>query len=415
MPNSELLALETALAEMLTAVIPITETCTLPVEQCFGRITARAIQSPLNMPGFDNSAMDGYAVCVAQITHAPSPIAGNAFAGQPFQGEWPAGSCIRIMTGAPLPTGCDAVIIQEEARVKDGEVHFLTQPIVGQNIRHCGEDIHINENVIPAGQRLNAANLPLLASLGISHAEVIRKLRVAIFSTGDELKSPGQPLAAGQIYDSNRLAVRLMLEQLGCEVFDYGIIRDDPEALRQVFTQADQQTDVVISSAGVSVGEKDYTRCLPEQLGKVIFWRLAMKPGKPFAFGRLRHSWFCGLPGNPVSALITFYQLVQPLLAKLSGLQGSFQPNRLQVRAGQNFKKYPGRLEFQRGILQSGHDGQPEVISTGSQGSHIFSSFSRGNCFIVLERERGNVAEGEWVEVELFNHSLGYYGYAATS
>jgi molybdopterin molybdotransferase len=251
------------------------------------------------------------------------------------------------------------------------------------------------------------AELPVLASLGIAEIAVVRKVRVALFSTGDELQLPGQPLADGQIYDTNRLAVHLMLEQLGCEVINLGIIRDDPDQLRKTFIEADKQADVVISSGGVSVGEADYTKTLLEELGEVGFWKLAIKPGKPFAFGKLSNSWFCGLPGNPVSAALTFYQLVQPLLAKLSGNTVYARPERIRVRAATRLKKSPGRLDFQRGILQRNAEGETEVITTGHQGSHIFSSFSQGNCFIVLERERGNVEPGEWVEVEPFNSLFG--------
>lgn len=403
-----LIPLDDALSQMLGRITPLNTSESVPLVQAFGRITARDVVSPLDVPGFDNSAMDGYAVRLSDIaTDAPLMVAGKAFAGQPYHGEWPAGSCIRIMTGAPVPAGCDAVVMQEETEHTDAGVRFIAPVKAGQNIRRRGEDIANGAVVFPAGTRLTVAELPVLASLGIPEVEVVRKIRVALFSTGDELQLPGQPLGDGQIYDTNRLAVHLMLEQLGCEVINLGIIRDDPEQLRQTFIKADSEADVVISSGGVSVGEADYTKTILDELGEIGFWKLAIKPGKPFAFGKLSDSWFCGLPGNPVSAALTFYQLVQPLLAKLSGSTGATQAPRLRVRAASRLKKSPGRLDFQRGILQRDANGELTVSTTGHQGSHIFSSFSQGNCFIVLERERGHVEAGEWVKVEPFNHLLG--------
>ncbi|MGS5276884.1 molybdopterin molybdotransferase MoeA [Escherichia coli] len=403
-----LMSLDTALNEMLSRVTPLTAQETLPLVQCFGRILASDVVSPLDVPGFDNSAMDGYAVRLADIASGqPLPVAGKSFAGQPYHGEWHAGTCIRIMTGAPVPEGCEAVVMQEQTEQTDNGVRFTAEVHSGQNIRRRGEDISAGAVVFPAGTRLTTAELPVIASLGIAEVPVIRKVRVALFSTGDELQLPGQPLRDGQIYDTNRLAVHLMLEQLGCEVINLGIIRDDPHALRAAFIEADSQADVVISSGGVSVGEADYTKTILEELGEIAFWKLAIKPGKPFAFGKLSNSWFCGLPGNPVSATLTFYQLVQPLLAKLSGNTASGLPARQRVRTASPLKKSPGRLDFQRGMLQRNADGELEVTTTGHQGSHIFSSFSLGNCFIVLERERGNVEVGEWVEVEPFNALFG--------
>ncbi|MCT4702513.1 molybdopterin molybdotransferase MoeA [Enterobacteriaceae bacterium H20N1] len=403
-----LIPLETALEQMLSRIVPVTESQTLPLLQAAGRVTANPVTSPIDVPGFDNSAMDGYAVRMADIAAGGAlPVAGKAFAGQPFNDEWPAGACVRIMTGAPLPAGAQAVVMQEETEVTETGVRFNAPVKNGQNIRLRGEDIRSGASVLPAGKKLTAAELPLIASLGVADVTVLRKVRAAVFSTGDELRLPGQPLGDGQIYDTNRLAVHLMLDQLGCEVIDLGIIKDDPEALRAAFIEADSQADVVISSGGVSVGEADYTKQLLEELGEVGFWKLAIKPGKPFAFGRLQNSWFCGLPGNPVSAALTFYQLVQPLLAKLSGQQGNVLPPRLRARTLGRLKKSPGRLDFQRGIMRTAQDGQLEVLSTGHQGSHIFSSFSQANCFIVLERERGNVEAGEWVEIEPFNALFG--------
>ncbi|WBU47984.1 molybdopterin molybdotransferase MoeA [Kosakonia pseudosacchari] len=406
--SNGLISLETALSQMLSRISPLTESETLPLVACFGRVVAHDIISPLNVPGFDNSAMDGYAVRLAEVQSGNAlPVAGKAFAGQPFDGEWPAGTCIRIMTGAPIPAGCDAVVMQEQTEQTDDGIRFTAGVRANQNIRRAGEDIRQGASVFAAGTKLTAAELPVIASLGIADVSVLRKVRVALFSTGDELQLPGQPLADGQIYDTNRLSVHLMLSQLGYEVINLGIVPDDPQKLRDTFIAADSQADVVLSSGGVSVGEADYTKTILDELGEIAFWKLAIKPGKPFAFGKLRNSWFCGLPGNPVSATLTFYQLVQPLLAKLSGNTANAQPLRFRARAMERLKKSPGRLDFQRGVLSRGDDGTLEVRSTGHQGSHIFSSFSQGNCFVVLERERGNVEAGEWVDVEMFNHLFG--------
>ncbi|WJD89396.1 molybdopterin molybdotransferase MoeA [Serratia marcescens] len=405
--TSDLISLEQALEKMLGQIAPLQQTESVVLTAAAGRITAAPVVSPLDVPPFANSAMDGYAVRLADLAaNAPLPVAGKAFAGAPFDGQWPANSCVRIMTGAPIPAGAEAVVMQEQAEVSDQGVRFTAPVEAGQNIRLAGEDIRQGASVLPAGVRLGAAQLPLLASLGVAEVQVMRKLKVAVFSTGDELQPVGQPLQAGQIYDTNRFAVRLMLEQLGCEVLDLGIIRDDRDALRAAFEQADSQADVVISSGGVSVGEADYTKQMLDELGQVSFWKLAIKPGKPFAFGKLGHAWFCGLPGNPVSAALTFYQLVQPLLAKLAGHSDWRLPPRLCARALTPLKKSPGRLDFQRGVFSSNASGELEVSTTGHQGSHVFSSYSQGNCFIVLERERGSVAAGETVEIEPFNALL---------
>ncbi|MCW6030755.1 molybdopterin molybdotransferase MoeA [Pantoea sp. JK] len=402
-----LTSLEDAQQKMLQQLTPISDSLNVSLFEAAGRITAKPILSPLDVPSFDNSAMDGYALRLADI--APDrvlPVAGKAFAGAPFNGEWPAGSVIRIMTGAPIPAGCDAVVMQEQTEQRDGGI-VITAPVqAAQNIRRIGEDIQAGKQVLDAGVRLGAAELPLLASLGIAEVSVLRKLRVAIFSTGDELQAVGQPLAEGQIYDTNRFTVALMLNKLGCEVIDLGVIADDQAALRTAFTEADRQADVVISTGGVSVGEADFTRAMLAELGAITFWKLAIKPGKPFAFGRLANSWFCGLPGNPVSAAVTFYQLVQPLLATLTGQTTPIMPLRQRARATQRLKKSPGRLDFQRAIVSRGDDGVLEVRSTGAQGSHVFSSFALANCFVVLERDRGDVEPGEWVEIEAFNTLL---------
>ncbi|WFQ81100.1 molybdopterin molybdotransferase MoeA [Xenorhabdus sp. SF857] len=410
--TSDLISLEQALETLLTHTVPLTATPLITTEtinltESMGRITATDIVSPINVPSFDNSAMDGYAIRLADLNENHIlPVAGKALAGMPFQQEWPNGSCIRIMTGALIPAGADAVVMQEQTEATEMGIRFTHPVKPGQNIRTIGEDISQNAVVLPKGIKLSTAQLALIASLGIATVDVVRKLKVAIFSTGDELQAIGEPLQAGQIYDTNRFAIRLMLEKLDCEIIDLGVIRDDPEALRRAFIEADKQTDLVISSGGVSVGEADYTKQILDETGKISFWKLAIKPGKPFAFGKLENAWFCGLPGNPVSAVLTFYQLVQPLIAHLSGFTAWQSPMRLTARTTTPLKKSPGRLDFQRGIASLNEQGELEVQTTGHQGSHIFSSYNFGNCFIVLERERGHVAAGETVQIEFFNYLL---------
>ncbi|WGE75883.1 molybdopterin molybdotransferase MoeA [Actinobacillus equuli] len=407
--------LSEALQEMLNRLPTASKTETLTLAGCANRILAEDIFSPINVPSFDNSAMDGYAFRLADLAQFERlTVAGKSFAGNPFNGEVKAGECVRIMTGAMVPAGCDVVVMQEETEVEtltSGQilVKFCKTPKLGQNIRRIGEDVKQGALVLAKGSLLNVTTLPLLASLGIAQVPVFSRLKVAILSTGDELTSVGQPLEQGKIYDTNRFAVRLMLEKLNCDILDFGILPDDPAVFEQTFNQAQQQADVLITGGGVSVGEADFTKDVLEKLGEIGFWKIAMKPGKPFAFGKLQHAWFFGLPGNPVSALVTFYQLVQPALAKLAGVNAERIANltqNLTAIVDTNLKKVVGRQDFQRGFYYVNEQGEVAVRSVGSQGSHIFSAFYESNCFIVLEAERGNVNAGEKVTIQPFNSLL---------
>jgi molybdopterin molybdotransferase len=367
---------------------------------------AQDVKSTLNVPPHDNSGMDGYALRAEDLADTDAlTLVGESFAGHPFDGEITVGQCARIMTGATIPAGADTVIMQERTQVDGNTIRFSVKPAVGNNVRRKGEDIADGDVVLTQGRKITAADIGLLASLGIAKVTVSRQLVVALFSTGDELKVPGETLGYGDIYESNRYTVAAMMQRLGVKILDLGIIADDKDAIRQAFKTADEQADVVVSSGGVSVGDADYTKDILEEQGEIGFWKLAIKPGKPFAFGKLPNSFFIGLPGNPVSAMVTFHQLAVPTLRKMMG-QGDFENPRIKATLTSPIKKKPGRTDYQRGIFTI-DNGQATVCTTGSQGSGILSSMSVGNCYIILPLDGGSVESGEPVEVELFDGLIG--------
>ena len=401
-----LMPFEQALSAMLAQVTPITETISLPIEQALSYVLATDIQSPLNVPPHDNSAMDGYAFDVKSLAENKTlTLVGRSMAGAPFQGQCKLGECIRIMTGAKIPQGCNSVEMQENTQVDEHKVTFSQEKTLGSHVRLAGEDIQKGQQVLKKGHRLTTIDIGVLASLGVAQVEVYRQLTVALIATGDELKLPHQTLTEGDIYESNSFVLSAMLKKLNVKVIDFGVINDDYQAIKSAFEQADQQADAVISSGGVSVGEADYTKDVLDELGKIEFWKIAIKPGKPFAFGHLPNSLFFGLPGNPVSALVTFHQLA---LVALTQLQNAAALNRtlLTVKTTTELRKSPGRMDFQRGILSVNEQGENVVTSTGSQGSGILSSLASANCYIILPAEQGRVAKGEHVKVQLFDEYL---------
>lgn len=404
-PGQKLLSVEQGRARILAAVPAIQSAEQLHLRAALGRILCTPVVSRVDVPPFANSAMDGYAVRSQDCPDSQAvtlEIIGSSFAGAPFAGQVGACQCVRIMTGAAMPDGADAVLMQEHVSRDAGQIRCENRIVqCGQNVRYAGEDTRCGDTVLRAGQRLGAAELGLLASVGVGEVRVTRRLRVAFFSTGDELASIGTPLGRGQIYDSNRYTLFGLLSRPEIECFDLGVIPDQREAVRAAFREAGAVADLVLTSGGVSVGEADYVTETLGELGEISFWRMAMKPGKPLAFGRLGEAVFFGLPGNPVSVMATFYQFVLPAVRKMTGEQAR-EPLLIQARSTRDLKKAPGRTEFQRGILQAGADGQWHVSTTGLQGSHVLSSMSKANCFILLPAEGTGAAEGDLVTVQPF-------------
>ena len=383
---------------------PVRGTLRVPVRSALGRVLAEDVVSPVDVPSHRNSAMDGWAMRGADLEgDAETTLTeiGASFAGKPFAGAVAAGQCVRIMTGGVVPEGADTVVMQERAKASGKSVTFAPGQKTGQNVRQAGEDLAVGSVALARGKLVRPAELGLIASLGIGEVAVYRPLRVAFFSTGDELKGVGTPLGEGEIYDSNRYTLHGMLTRLGCELLDMGVVRDDPAALESAFGEAAAHADVVITSGGVSVGEADFVKDMLGKLGEVVFWKIAMKPGRPLAYGKIGGAHFFGLPGNPVSVMATFYQFVRDALLVLSGANPVQPPPTFPATCSARLKKAPGRTEFQRGILTVAADGSLDVRPTGEQGSGILKSMSEANCFIILGDATGNVEPGTTVQVQM--------------
>ena len=390
---------------------PLTQTETVAIRDSLGRVLAQEIVPQINVPGHDNSAMDGYAVRFSdlnasiEIKEKNLRQIGVAFAGKPFQGTVGPGECVRVMTGAVMPQGADSVVVQEVCRVDADRISVPAGQKAGQNVRSAGEDLKAGVAVLRPGQPLRAAELGLMASLGIAEVKVVRRLRVAFFSTGDELASIGTPLAPGQVYDSNRYTLHGMLAELGVEIIDMGVVRDDPHALEAAFAAA-AKADAIITTGGVSVGEADFVKQLMAKLGEVLFWTIAMRPGRPMAFGRIAcgddSAFLFGLPGNPVAVMVTFHQFVRNALLFLGGRTDDVAVPLLQAVSAAPIRKVAGRTEYQRGVLFE-ENGSRKVRTTGQQGSGVLRSMSEANCYIVLEHDRGAVQAGEFVGVQLLD------------
>lgn len=406
----QMLTAEQAILQMLGEVQPLTQSVSVPLNNALDRVLAQPVVSDINVPGYDNAAMDGYALRAADVKpDVRLAVAGTALAGHAFANPVPAGCCVRITTGAVLPEGLDTVVMQEQVALSETDqqqsILCQLQPTMGEHVRRAGEDIAKGAEVFTAGHKLRPADIGLLASLGIASVNVLRQLKVAIFSSGDELVAPGQKLPAGHIYDSNRYVIAAMLKRLDVQLIDLGLLPDEPEAIEQAFQQAMKEADVLVTSAGVSVGEADYTRQILSKLGQINFWQVAIKPGKPFAFGKLNNCWFFGLPGNPVAAVVTLEQLVQPVLRKLSGEVIQSSAKLLQAECDVPLKKQPGRQDYQRGWYWQGENGL-KVKTSGAQSSGMLSSIANANCYIVLPRDSSSLPAGEMVSILPFSDLL---------
>jgi molybdopterin molybdotransferase len=403
--SKPLLSIDDALDRIKIAIHPVSGTEKLVLKDALGRVLAEPVYSPINIPHDRNSAMDGYAFASRDVADGQAftlSLSGTSWAGRPFEGTLQPGQCVRIFTGAVVPEHADSVIMQEQVQVLEQTINFPADTRALQNIREIGEDVKQGACIIAQPKKLTAVDLGLLASAGVGEVTVKRRLKIAYFSTGDELTALGGPLEPGKIYDSNRAMLGGLLADPGYSVVDLGVIPDNKQLLQHSFIEASLNHDVIITTGGASVGEADYVKEILQSCGEVNFWKIAIKPGKPLAFGKIGGCHFFGLPGNPVAVVVTFQQIVAPALRQLSGAPPA-KPLRFTATCTTALKKAPGRKEYQRGILSKDEHGEFFVASAGRQGSNILSSMSQSGCYIVLPEQCNGVQPGDKVTVEPFS------------
>jgi len=398
-PNA--MQIESAKKLIGSFIKPIKETETIKLLDSLNRVLAVNLVSPINVPNYDNSAMDGFGFNICSLKNTKKlKVKDTVVAGKPIKFSVKVGEAIQIMTGGKIPKGVDTVIPIELVEYTNNEITFIEMPNVGANIRKCGEDIKQKDIVLSKGTLLHPAELGLIASLGLSKIKVFKKLKVGFFSTGDEIVKVGEKIKSGQVYNSNHFTIYSMLNRLNIESIDLGLISDSKLIIKNTLLKAEKQADVIITTGGVSVGEADYMKEVLKEIGQVLFWKLSIKPGRPMAYGKINKTDFFGLPGNPVSAMVTFYQIVQGALKIKMGLTLEDVIPLLKVECVESIFKRPGRTEFQRGMLFESN-GLWKVKTTGQQGSGILSSMSKANCFIVLGSDRGAIKAGEMVNIQL--------------
>ncbi|HCE2692492.1 bifunctional molybdopterin-guanine dinucleotide biosynthesis adaptor protein MobB/molybdopterin molybdotransferase MoeA [Vibrio parahaemolyticus] len=385
--------------KVLSLVNTVSEIEACKIENAYGRVLAEDIISPVNVPQYTNSAMDGYAIRSDDVDRDSYQIVAEVMAGHAYDQPLQVGQAVKIMTGAPTPLNGDTVVMREQAFQEGDKVTFNGANIkAGQNVRQAGEDLAIGSDVFTAGTRLASPEMGMIASLGFGEANVFRKLKVAVFSTGDEVQAPGTEQKANSIYDSNRFTIMGMLEKLGCEILDFGILEDNEQLMIEALENASAQADVVMTSGGVSVGDADYIKLALDKLGQIDFWRINMRPGRPLAFGQINNKPFFGLPGNPVAVMVSFINFVEPALRKMQGEQG-WKPLKVNAIATENLRSRQGRTEFSRGIYELDNTGRLTVRTTGKQGSGILRSMSEANCLIEISPAIDTVKAGESVTI----------------